>query len=90
MFQGGSPVDNKIISFRSPHLILAGVGSLERLGEEAKALEAKKGLLVTDKGVIESGIVEKIQALLKREGIAIDIFDKVISDPDIGCAEACI
>jgi len=83
-------VDNKIISFRSPHLILAGVGSLERLGEEAKALEAKKGLLVTDKGVIASGIVEKIQAVLKREGIVIDIFDKVISDPDIGCAEACI
>jgi alcohol dehydrogenase class IV len=83
-------VDNKIISFRSPHLILAGVGSLERLGEEAKALEAKKGLLVTDKGVITSGIVEKIQTLLKREGIVIDIFDKVISDPDIGCAEACI
>ena len=83
-------MDNKIISFRSPHLILAGVGSLERLGEEAKALEAKKGLLVTDKGVIASGIVEKIQAVLKREGIVIDIFDKVISDPDIGCAEACI
>ncbi len=78
------------MSFRTPHLILAGIGSLESLGGEAKALEAKKGLLVTDKGVIASGIVEKIQAPLKREGIVIDIFDKVISDPDIGCAEACI
>jgi len=83
-------VDAKIISFRSPHLILAGVGSLERLGGEAKALEAKKALLVTDKGVIESGIGEKVQVLLKKEGIEIDIFDGVISDPDIGCAEACI
>jgi alcohol dehydrogenase class IV len=78
------------MSFRTPHLILAGIGSLERLGGEAKALEAKKAFLVTDKGVIESGIVEKIQALLQKEGIAIDVFDKVISDPDIGCAEACI
>ncbi|MFB0521351.1 MAG: iron-containing alcohol dehydrogenase [Desulfatiglandales bacterium] len=80
----------KIISFRSPHLILAGVNSLERLGDEAKAVEAKKALLVTDKGVVESGIGERVQALLKKEGIEIDIFNKVIPDPDIGCAEACI
>lgn len=83
-------MDTKIMSFRTPHLILAGIGSLESLGGEAKALEAKKALLVTDRGVIESGIVEKIQALLQKEGIAIDVFDRVISDPDIGCAEACI
>ena len=83
-------MDTKIISLRSPHLILAGVNSLERLGDEAKAVEAKKALLVTDKGVVESGIGERVQALLKKEGIEIDIFNKVIPDPDIDCAEACI
>jgi alcohol dehydrogenase class IV len=89
-FKGGSAMDAKIISFRSPRLILTGVGSLERLGEEAKALEVKKALLVTDKGVIESRVAEKVQDHLKKEGIGIDVFDKVISDPDIGCAEVCI
>ncbi len=83
-------MDTKIMSFRAPHLILAGLDSLERLGEEAKAFEAKKALLVTDKGVIESGVAEKVQTLLKKEDITIDVFDKVVSDPDIGCAEACI
>jgi len=83
-------MDSKIISLRSPHLILAGLGSIERLGEEVKALEAKKALMVTDKGVTSSGVGEKIQTLLKKEGIGIDIFDKVIPDPDIGCAEACV
>lgn len=83
-------MNTKIISFRSPHLILAGMGSVERLGEEAKALGTNKALLVTDKGVVASGIGEKAQALLKKEGIELDIFDKVISDPDIDCAEACI
>ena len=83
-------MDTKIISFRSPHLILAGMGSLERLGEEAKALGTNKALMVTDKGVVASGIGEKAQALLKKEGIELDIFDKVVPDPDIGCAEACI
>lgn len=83
-------MDAKVVSLRCPHLILAGVGSLERLGQEAKFLEATRALLVTDQGVMESGIGEKVQGLLKKEGIEIDIFDKVISDPDIGCAEACI
>ena len=83
-------MDTKIFSFRSPHLILAGIGSIERLPEEAKALKAKKALLVTDKGVIESGVAEKVRDLLKNAGITTDTFDKVISDPDIACAEACV
>jgi len=83
-------MDTKVMSFRAPHHILAGLDSLERLGEEAKAFEAKKALLVPDKGVIESGVVEKVQTLVKKEDITIDVFDKVVSDPDIGCAEACI
>ena len=44
-------MDTKIISLRTPHLILAGTGALERLGQEAKALGATKALVVTDKGV---------------------------------------
>lgn len=83
-------MNTKIISFRSPHLILAGMGAIEKLGEEVRNLGAKKALVVTDKGVIESGIGEKVQTLLKKEGVGVDTFDKVVSDPDIGCAEACI
>jgi alcohol dehydrogenase class IV len=83
-------MDKKIISFRSPHLILAGIGALERLGQEANEIGAKKVLLVTDKGVIDSGIGKKIKDILEREGIGVDIFDQVISDPDIACVEACI
>ena len=83
-------MDKKIISFRSPHLILAGIGALERLSQEANEIGAKKVLLVTDKGVIDSGIGKKIKDILEREGIGVDIFDQVISDPDIACVEACI
>jgi alcohol dehydrogenase class IV len=32
---------------KSPNLILAGFGALEKMGEEAGNLEAKKALLVT-------------------------------------------
>lgn len=81
---------NKIISFKSPSLILAGIGALDRMGEEARNLDAKTALIVTDKGVIEAGICQKVEAVLREEGMEIDVFDGVIPDPDIDCAEACI
>jgi alcohol dehydrogenase len=81
---------NQIMSLRSPHLILAGYGSCERLGPEAKDLGARKALLVTDQGVVDSGIEKKIRDLLEKHGVGISIFDKVMSDPDIPNAESCI
>jgi len=83
-------MDTKIISLRSPHLILAGLGSSERLGQEAKGMGAQKSLVVTDKGVIDSGVGKKIAGLLEKEGIGVEIFDQVIPDPDITCAESCV
>lgn len=83
-------MDNKIISLRLPNLVLAGVGSSERLSQESKDLGAKKALVVTDKGVIDSGIGKRIKDLLENKGVRVEIFDKVLSDPDIACAEDCI
>jgi alcohol dehydrogenase class IV len=83
-------MDTKIISLRSPHLILAGIGASERLGQEAKGVGAKRILVVTDKGVIDSGVGKKMKDHLEREGIGVETFDRVISDPDIANAEACI
>jgi len=78
------------MSFRSPGQIWAGMDAIEKLEEEAKALGAKKALLVTDKGVVGSGIDQPVKKQLERAGISVDTFDKVIPDPDIACAEACI
>jgi len=83
-------VESKIISLKSPQLILAGIGALDRLTDEVKALDVKKALLVTDKGVMNSGIGPRVKALLEVAGLGVDVFDKVIPDPDIACAEACI
>ena len=83
-------MDCKIISFKSPDLILAGNGVLEKIGEEAKARGTSKALVVTDKGVVDSGIGGRVEELLAREGIGVDIWDKVLPDPDISCAEDCI
>jgi alcohol dehydrogenase class IV len=83
-------MDQKIMSLRSPHLILAGFGAAERLGPEAKGIGATRTLVVTDKGVIDSGIGKKIKELLEKEGIGVECYDQVMADPDIVCFEACL
>jgi len=54
-------MDRKLIMLKSPNLILAGFGALAKMGEEAGNLEAKKALLVTDKGITASGITAKVE-----------------------------
>ena len=83
-------MDNKIINIRSPHLILAGYGASERLGKEAKGLGGEKVLVITDKGVIGSGIGEKVKNIIKKEGMGCECVDSVQSDPDIASVEACL
>ncbi len=83
-------MDNKVISLRSPHLILAGFGSADRLSQEAMNLGARKALMVTDQGVVKSGIEKKLKDQLEKSEVKVGIFDQVMSDPDIANAEACI
>jgi alcohol dehydrogenase class IV len=83
-------MDQKIITLRSPHLILAGIGAAERIGAEADGMAVKKAFLVTDKGVMDSGIGKKVIDLLSKEEIQVDAFDRVLSDPDIACAETSV
>jgi alcohol dehydrogenase class IV len=83
-------MDNKIITLRSIHLLLAGFSAIDRIGPEAKALSATHALFVTDKGVVASGIAGKVRGLLETEGLKVDLFDGVIADPDIACAEAAL
>jgi alcohol dehydrogenase class IV len=83
-------MDNKVMSLRSPHLILAGLGAFERLGPEAKGMGATSALVVTDKGVIDSGIGKKAREILQKEGIGVEFYDQVLSDPDVACFESCL
>lgn len=81
---------DKIISLKSPNLILAGFGALEKMGEEARNLDVKKALMVTDTGIQASGIGEQVERVLRNNGVTVTVFDKVQSDPDIACCESCI
>lgn len=58
-----------------------GAGSIEGLADEIKAQGGKRPCIVTDPGLVECGIVERIESLLKTEGLHSVRFDQVEADP---------
>ncbi|MBS7642182.1 MAG: iron-containing alcohol dehydrogenase [Candidatus Bathyarchaeia archaeon] len=72
-----------------PKKIVFGIGSLDKLGLEAKTLtEGRSTLIVTDENIARIGIASRVERILLDEGFKIEIFDKVESEPSIDTAEA--
>jgi alcohol dehydrogenase len=71
------------ILFRTTPRIFLGNGSIEQIGAEVRNLKGKRAFIVTDPGIIQSGILEKVTAALKSDKISFGVFDKVESDPRI-------
>ncbi len=68
-------------TFSCPTRFVFGRGSLANLGIEIKKFSAKKVLIVTDKGLMSTGIIQKVTDILDKEGIESVIFDEVQADP---------
>ena len=69
--------------------ILFGPGTIERLGKVARELQAKRVLLVTDKGVEAAGHLDRARRSLEAAGLAAILFDQVIQNPTTRCVENC-
>ncbi len=67
--------------FAFPTRIVFGAGSLRELGDETKRLGMKRPLMVTDRGVVECGLVERVCAEAKRAGLSLSLFDSVSPNP---------
>lgn len=79
----------KISLFRITKRILFGVGSAEKIGSESQLLKAKKVLIVTDSGIIRSGLFEIIEKSLRSVSLPFALFDGVEPEPRIEVAEKC-
>ena len=71
----------KSFSFVFPVDIEFGVGVVSKLPDILRKLEGKKPLLVTDKGIVGSGILGVIEDVLKTAQVGYDIFDDVSPNP---------
>lgn len=67
--------------FVLPTRIVYGSGVSKNLANELAGFGKKHPLIITDKGLIKAGIVEKVLHGLKEAGIAFDIFDEIEPNP---------
>src|SRR2546428_7829081 len=65
------------------------VNSVERVGELAQGIGAKKVLLVTDPGIVAAGHAGRVHRFLKAAGLKVTVFDRVRENPTTSCVDNC-
>ena len=73
--------------FRITTQIIYGRNSTERIGEIARGLNVKKVQIVTDAGVANSGVLDRVLPLVKDAGITTVVFDEVEFNPTVRTVE---
>lgn len=70
-------------SYYLPVKIIFGIGASSKIGEETKKFNAKNVLIITDEGLVKSGMVGEIKHNLEKIGIDSIVYDKVCANPTI-------
>lgn len=68
-------------SFELGTKITFGPGTHQRLGSIARELNARKVLFITDPALVRTGLAQKVMDPLKGEGIEVELFDEVSTEP---------
>ena len=76
------------ISFETVGKLVFGIGVYKRLPEILKSLGVTAPLVVTDKGIINAGIFNKIKEPLADASSTVIVYDKVVTEPTIESMEA--
>lgn len=71
----------KPFTFNTTPSIRMGAGLLNELGDIAKTLCGERVLLVTDAGLIATGIVDRALDCLSKAGVSVTVFSEVQADP---------
>ncbi len=72
---------NNIKVFQTTPRIAMGPGSLNLVGAEVKRLGCRNVMIITDPGLVQTGIVERLEKLLSDSGATFSRFDAVEADP---------
>ncbi len=72
---------SNMFTFDAKTRVVFGPDTVQRLGKEAASFGAAKVLLVTDKGIVQAGLLEKARQPLAEAGITVAVFDEVQPNP---------
>jgi len=77
-------------NFNTSASIRFGVGLISQLGDMVRASIGTRVLLVTDPGMMATGIVDKALSSLKVSGVDVAVFQDVQADPAEQVVMACV
>ncbi|UCF91840.1 MAG: iron-containing alcohol dehydrogenase [Desulfobacterales bacterium] len=76
-----------LFEFKSPTRILFGLNAIEQIGDAVRSFAVNNVFLVTDKGVADCGVLDRVVAPLARLTINYEVFDEVESNPSVQTIE---
>ncbi len=68
-------------TFQTAPVVHFGAGCIAQLPGQIEALCGSRPLIVTDKGIMNAGLIAPVQKALTDAGLAVEIFDQVVADP---------
>jgi alcohol dehydrogenase class IV len=74
--------------FKFPTRVVFGEGVSDDLAQEMTLLGIHRPLLITDRGLVEAGLADKLLETLRKGGLEPALFDKVTANPTDGQCEA--
>ena len=75
------PVQEQVYGFFMPSETLIGIGAAKSLPEKIKRLGGTKPLIVTDKGIVNSGVLKQVTDTLDTASLTYVIFDETVPNP---------
>lgn len=76
-----------LYEFLGPRKIIAGENSIDSILNEMKGLKKDNPLIVTDKGIVEAGILSRLLSIFDNAKIKYKVFSEVEPDPEIAIME---
>lgn len=77
-------------SFETTPRVICADGESERLGDLLREFGVSRPLVVTDRGIVEAGLLEPMLAQLRGLGLEVMVFSDVLADPPASCVEAAV
>ncbi len=76
--------------FETARRVVSADGAALRLPEYAHALGMRHALLVTDHGLLGSGVMDEVLSALARSAVQVTVFDGVLADPPEASVHAAV
>jgi alcohol dehydrogenase len=85
-----SPVSLAAFDHQPRTRIVFGINAVERAGDLAREIGARRVLLVTDPGIVAAGHAARVVSILQSAGLSVVVFDRVCENPTTRCVDHCL